>query len=108
MNIEQQRAIAIAKARARASEASQATEAERPSQGEEKPTNWGRMGATTVGGILGGIAAAPAAGLASVPTMGVGGVATEIAGVGLGAGIGGQAYDFFEAMLRDKDSSPLP
>ena len=45
----------------------------------EKPTNWGRMGATTVGGVLGGIAAAPAAGLASVPTMGLGGVATEMA-----------------------------
>jgi hypothetical protein len=72
--------------------------------GVSQDTNWGRMGATTVGGVLGGIAAAPAAGLASIPTMGVGGVATEMIGVGLGAGLGGQTYDFFEEMLRDKKS----
>lgn len=72
--------------------------------GVSQDTNWGRLGATTVGGILGGIAAAPAAGLASIPTMGLGGIATEAWGVGLGAGIGGQTYDFFEEMLRDKKS----
>ena len=106
MNIEQQRAIAIARARARASEASEANDQQQEIQGQEKGTNWGRLGATTVGGVLGGIAAAPAAGVASVPTMGLGGLATEAAGVGLGAGLGGQTYDFFEAMLRDKEAQP--
>ena len=72
--------------------------------GVSQDTNWGRMGATTVGGVLGGIAAAPAAGLASIPTMGLGGLATEAFSVGLGAGLGGQTYDFFEEMLRDKKS----
>lgn len=106
MNIEQKRAIALANARARAreAEASATTDQDRTSQSEEKGTNWGRLGATTVGGVLGGIAAAPAAGLASVPTMGLGGLATEAAGVGLGAGLGGQTYDFFEALLRDKEA----
>jgi hypothetical protein len=53
----------------------------------------GREIATLAGGTIGGLVAAPFAGLASIPTMGLGGVAIEAGGVGLGAGIGGQAYD---------------
>ena len=59
----------------------------------------GRGIATTAGGILGGVIAAPEAVAAGLPTFGVGGVATEAGGVGLGAGIGGQAYDLANRLL---------
>lgn len=53
----------------------------------------GRTLATTAGGIIGGAIAAPEAAVASVPTLGLGGLATEAAGVGMGAAAGGQLYD---------------
>ena len=68
----------------------------------------GRELATLGGGVLGGVIAAPAALAASVPTAGLGGIATEAAGVGLGAGIGGQVYDIAKnALAPKKPASPL-
>jgi hypothetical protein len=68
----------------------------------------GRELATLGGGVLGGVIAAPAALAASVPTAGLGGIATEAAGVGLGAGIGGQIYDIAKnALAPKKPASPL-
>jgi len=68
----------------------------------------GRELATLGGGVLGGVIAAPAALAASVPTAGLGGIATEAAGVGLGAGIGGQIYDIAKnALAPKKSASPL-
>jgi len=68
----------------------------------------GRELATLGGGFLGGLIAVPAALAASVPTAGLGGIATEAAGVGLGAGIGGQAYDLTKnALAPKKPASPL-
>lgn len=106
---EQDRIRIRAKARARVAAQTEqdSSEADTSTQ-EAPPTNWGRMAGTTAGGIIGGILAAPAAGLASIPTMGLGGVATEAAGVGLGAGIGGQAYDLIAELLRDKEETPAP
>jgi hypothetical protein len=68
----------------------------------------GRELATLGGGVLGGVIAAPAALAASVPTAGLGGIATEAAAVGLGAGIGGQLYDLTKnALAPKKPVSPL-
>jgi hypothetical protein len=68
----------------------------------------GRELATLGGGVLGGVIAAPAALAASVPTAGLGGIATETAAVSLGAGIGGQLYDLTKnALAPKKPVSPL-
>ena len=68
----------------------------------------GRELATLGGGFAGGLIATPAAVVASVPTAGLGGIATEAAGAGLGAGIGGQAYDVIKNSLAPKAPvSPL-
>lgn len=64
----------------------------------------GREMAVGAGGVIGGIVALPAAGLASIPTLGLGGIATEAAGVGLGAGMGGQAYDAIQQMMGRKNT----
>jgi len=74
---------------------------------EEKPIDWGRLAATTAGGVIGGVLALPAAGAASLPTMGIGGIATEAAGVGLGAGIGGQLYDAGSEFFFKKPPQPF-
>ncbi len=55
----------------------------------------GRPLATGAGAIVGGVLAAPEAALASVPTAGLGGIATEAGGIGLGGAIGGNIYDRF-------------
>lgn len=55
----------------------------------------GRDMAGAGGSVVGGILALPPAIAAGLPTMGVGGVATEMAGVGLGNAIGTQLYDRF-------------
>ena len=60
----------------------------------DKWRDTGRALATGAGGIIGGVLAAPEAGVAAIPTLGIGGIATEAAGVGLGAGLGGQLYDW--------------
>lgn len=60
---------------------------------EQKPTNFGRLAATTVGSVLGGALPYPAAPFLS-------------ARVGLGGGLGGQTYDLFEEILRDKEAQP--
>lgn len=60
----------------------------------------GRDAASTVGGVIGGIAALPAA-IASAPSI-IGPVAIEGAGVGLGAGIGGSGYDAVMNALKRK------
>ena len=68
----------------------------------------GRELATLGGGAVGGLIAAPAAVAASVPTAGLGGIATEAAGTGLGAAIGGQVYDIAKnALAPKKPASPL-
>ncbi len=68
----------------------------------------GRELATLAGGTVGGLVAAPFALAASVPTAGLGGIAAEAAGVGLGAGIGGQAYDIIaQRMGGQKPQSPM-
>ena len=61
---------------------------------------YGRTLATTAGGVLGGIAAAPAAAF-SAPSI-VGPIAIEAAGAGLGAGMGGQAYDIASILMGKK------
>jgi hypothetical protein len=66
---------------------------------------YGRTLATTAGGVLGGIAAAPAAAF-SAPSI-VGPVAIEAAGAGLGAGMGGQAYDI-ASILMGKNKAQTP
>ena len=53
----------------------------------------GRTLATGAGAIAGGILAAPEAAVAAIPTAGVGGIATEAGGMGLGGAIGGNLYD---------------
>lgn len=58
----------------------------------------GREIATTGGALLGGLVAAPAA-LASAPS-GIGPVAIEAGGVGLGAGLGGAGYDALMVALQ--------
>ena len=68
----------------------------------------GRELATLGGGVVGGLIATPAAVAASVPTAGLGGIATEVAATGLGAGIGGQLYDLTKnALAPKKPASPL-
>lgn len=66
----------------------------------------GRELATLGGGVIGGLIAAPAALAASVPTAGLGGIATEVAATGLGAGIGGQLYDLTKNALAPKAPPP--
>jgi hypothetical protein len=66
----------------------------------------GRELATLGGGVVGGLIAAPAAVAASVPTAGLGGIATEAAATGLGAGIGGQVYDIAKNALAPKMPAP--
>lgn len=56
---------------------------------------YGRQLSTGAGAIVGGALAAPEAAVAAVPTAGVGGVAVEGAGIGLGGAIGGNIYDRF-------------
>lgn len=105
--IEQKRAIALANARARMAQETPKA----PSfadQAIDYGKKHGRELATLAGGTIGGLVVAPAAGLASIPTMGLGGVATEAAGVGLGAGIGGQAYDVLaQRMGWEKPQTPM-
>jgi hypothetical protein len=58
-----------------------------------KSTDWGRIAAEAAGGVVGGMVALPEAAVAAVPTLGIGGLAAEAAGVGLGSAAGGQLYD---------------
>lgn len=106
---EQDRIRIRAKARARVAAQTEqdSSEADTSTQ-EAPPTNWGRMAGTTAGGIIGGLLALPAAAAAAGPTLGIGSVAAEAGGVGLGAGIGGQAYDFMAELMRDKEETPPP
>jgi hypothetical protein len=106
-DIAEQEQIRI-RARARARVAAQNEDSGNISVPEAPPTNWGRMGATTAGGIIGGLLALPAAAAAAGPTLGIGSVAAEAGGMGLGAGIGGQAYDFMAELMRDKEATPAP
>ena len=72
-----------------------------------KSTDWGRIAAEAAGGILGGIVALPEAAVASVPTLGVGGLATEAAGVGLGSAGGGQLYDIAKRYFTGEPAPSL-
>ena len=92
LTLDQQKAIALASARARADAATKP--APKPSfmdQVGDFVDKHGRSMATGGGAILGGILASPAA-LASAPSV-IGPVAIEGAGIGGGAAIGGQIYD---------------
>ena len=64
----------------------------------------GRDIAVGAGGVIGGMVGLPAAGLAAIPTLGLGGIATEAAGMGLGAGMGGQAYDLAQRLMGHKET----
>ena len=55
----------------------------------------GRDIAGIAGSTVGGILAAPEAIAAGIPTIGLGGIATEAGGIGLGNAIGTQLYDRF-------------
>ena len=106
---EQEKIRIRARARARvAAQNEQASSEADASTQEAPPTNWGRMGATTAGTIIGGLLALPAAAAAAGPTLGLGSIAAEATGMGLGAGIGGQAYDFMAELMRDKEETPAP
>ena len=59
----------------------------------------GRDLASGTGAVLGAVVGAPIAALDSIPTLGIGGLATEIGAGALGAGIGGQGYDLVQKML---------
>ena len=68
----------------------------------DKPSWLARHGrdlASGTGAVLGAVIGAPIAALDSIPTLGVGGLATEIGAGALGAGIGGQGYDLVQKML---------
>jgi hypothetical protein len=64
----------------------------------------GRELAMGAGGTLGAVIAAPLAFAEAIPTLGVGSVATEMGAAGLGAGMGGQAYDAIQQMMGRKNT----
>jgi hypothetical protein len=68
----------------------------------------GRTIAEGIGGAVGGVLALPEAGLAAIPTAGIGGVLTEAAGVGLGAGAGAQAFDIGSKALGFQPKQTVP
>jgi len=74
---------------------------------EEKPTNYGRLLAQGLGGALGGVAAVPASIVLGAPTMGLGAIATEAAGIGLGSGIAGQGYDYLSSFFDKEKPKPF-
>ena len=76
-------------------------------QPEEKPANYGRLLAQGLGGVLGGVAAFPASIVAGAPTMGLGAIATEAAGIGLGSGIAGQGYDYLSSFFDKEKPKPF-
>ena len=64
----------------------------------------GRELASGAGGIVGAVIGAPVAALEAIPTMGIGSLATEMGAAGLGAGMGGQAYDLAQRLMGHKDT----
>lgn len=76
-------------------------------QPEKKPTNYGRLLAQGLGGALGGVAAVPPSIFLGAPTMGLGAIATEAAGIGLGSGIAGQGYDYLSSFFDKEKPKPF-
>ena len=94
------------RARARARVAAQAEDTGDTTDTTTPARDGWRTAATTLGGVLGGMAVAPAAGVASVPTMGIGGLAIEAGGVGVGAAAGGQLYDMAHRYFYPDEPTP--
>jgi len=92
--------IAIAMEQHAAPAATKPPPLQRAQTAADKWRDTGRALATGAGGIIGGALALPEAGVAAIPTLGLGGIATEAAGVGLGAGLGGQLYDWATQQSR--------